>query len=145
VAEEEKYDGYYAIVTSELDMSDAEVIETYRGLWEIEETFRITKSTLEARPVYVSREDRIGAHFLTCFLALVILRLIQKKIAHRFSAAKILECLNSIACSNEQENIYLFDYRSEISDVLGNSLGIDFTKKRLRLGEVKNILATVKK
>ncbi|MBS3938359.1 MAG: IS1634 family transposase [Peptococcaceae bacterium] len=138
-------DGYYAIVTSELDMSDTEVIETYRGLWEIEETFRITKSTLEARPVYVSREDRIGAHFLTCFLALVILRLIQKKIAHRFSAAKILECLNSIACSNEQENIYLFDYRSEISDVLGNSLGIDFTKKRLRLGEVKNILATVKK
>ena len=75
----------------------------------------------------------------------MILRLIQKKIAHRFSAAKILECLNSIACSNEQENIYLFDYRSEISDVLGNSLGIDFTKKRLRLGEVKNILATVKK
>ncbi|MBT9166247.1 MAG: hypothetical protein DDT25_00930 [Chloroflexi bacterium] len=145
VAEEEKYDGYYAIVTSELDMSDAEVIETYRGLWEIEETFRITKSTLEARPVYVSREDRIGAHFLTCFLALVILRLIQKKTAHRFSAAKILECLNSIACSNEQENIYLFDYRSEISDVLGDSLGIDFTKKRLRLGEVKNILAAVKK
>jgi len=145
VAEEEKYDGYYAIVTSELDMSDTEVIETYRGLWEIEETFRITKSTLEARPVYVSREDRIGAHFLTCFLALVILRLIQKKTAHRFSAGKILECLNSISCSNEQENIYLFDYRSEISDVLEDSLGIDFTKKRLRLGEVKNILATVKK
>lgn len=145
VAEEEKYDGYYSIVTSELDMSDAEVIETYRGLWEIEETFRITKSTLEARPVYVSREDRIGAHFLTCFLALVILRLMQKKTDHRFSTEKILECLNSIACSNEQENLYLFDYRSEISDALGDALGIDFTKKRLRLGEVKNILAAVKK
>jgi len=145
VAEEEKYDGYYSIVTSELDMSDAEVIETYRGLWEIEETFRITKSTLEARPVYVSREDRIGAHFLTCFLALVILRLMQKKVNHRFSTEKILECLNSIACSNEQENLYLFDYRSEISDALGDALGIDFTKKRLRLGEVKNILAAVKK
>jgi len=145
VAEEEKYDGYYSIVTSELDMSDAEVIETYRGLWELEETFRITKSTLEARPVYVSREDRIGAHFLTCFLALVILRLMQKKVNHRFSTEKILECLNSIACSNEQENLYLFDYRSEISDALGDALGIDFTKKRLRLGEVKNILAAVKK
>ncbi|MDP1552028.1 MAG: IS1634 family transposase, partial [Methanobacteriaceae archaeon] len=145
VAEEEKYDGYYSIVTSELDMSDIDVIETYRGLWEIEETFRITKSTLETRPVYVSREDRIEAHFLTCFIALVILRLIQKKTDRRFSAEKILACLNSIACSNEQENIYLFDYRSEISDAIGNALGIDFTKKRLRLGEVKNILAAVKK
>jgi len=145
VAEEEKYDGYYSIVTSELDMSDAEVIDTYRGLWEIEETFRITKSTLEARPVYVSREDRIGAHFLTCFLALVIIRLIQKKVHHRFSTEKILACLNNIACSNEQENLYLFDYRSEISDALGDALGIDFTKKRLRLGEAKNILAAAKK
>jgi len=145
VAEEEKYDGYYSIVTSELDMVDEEVIETYRGLWEIEETFRITKSTLEARPVYVSREDRIGAHFLTCFLALVILRLIQKKMGYRYSPEKILGCLNSIACSHEQENIYLFDCRTEVSDALGDSLGIDFTKKRLRLGEIKNILATVKR
>jgi len=143
--EEEKYDGYYAIVTSELEMSDEEVIDTYRGLWEIEETFRITKSTLEARPVYVSREDRIEAHFLTCFIALVILRLIQKKTNRCFSAEKILACLNSIACSHEQENIYLFDYRSETSDTIGKALGIEFTKKRLRLGDVKNILAEAKK
>jgi len=143
--EEEKYDGYYAIVTSELEMSDAEIIETYRGLWEIEETFRITKSTLETRPIYVSRHDRIGAHFLACFIALVVLRLIQKKLNRRFSVDKILECLNNIACSNEQENIYLFDYRSEISDALGDALGIDFSKKRLRLGDVKNVLAAVKK
>jgi len=65
--EDEKYDGYYAIVTSELDMSDGDIIDTYRGLWEIEETFKVTKGTIEARPVYVSRRDRIGAHFLTCF------------------------------------------------------------------------------
>jgi len=143
--EEEKYDGYYAIVTSELGMADSEIIETYRGLWEIEETFRITKSTLETRPVYVSREDRINAHFLTCFLALVILRLIQKRTDYRFSADKILACLNSISCSHEQENIYLFDYRSEISDALGEALGIDFTRKRLRLSEAKNILASCKK
>jgi len=145
VAEEEKYDGYYSIVASEFDMPDAEIIETYRGLWEIEETFRITKSTLEARPMYVSREDRIGAHFLTCFLALVLLRLLQKKLNRRFSADKILECLNGIACSSEQENIYLFDYRTELSDAIGDALGIDFAKKRLRLGDVKNILAAVKK
>lgn len=114
-------------------------------MWEIEETFRVTKGTLEARPVYVSREDRIGAHFLTCFIALVIMRLIQKKTDRRYSAERIIECLNKIACSNEQDNLYLFDYRSEISDVIGDALDIDFTRKRLRLGDIKNILAESKK
>jgi transposase len=145
LAEEEKYDGYYAIVTSELQMSDEEIIDTYRGLWEIEETFRVTKGTLEARPVYVSREDRIDAHFLACFISLVIIRLIQKKTNRQYSADRIIECLNKIACSNEQDNLYLFDYRSEISDTLGNVLGIDFTRKRLRLADIKNILANSKK
>ncbi len=145
LAEDEKYDGYYAIVTSELDMSDGEIIDTYRGLWEIEETFRITKGMLEARPVYVSREDRIGAHFLTCFIALVIMRVMQKKTDRRYSAHKIVECLNRISCSIEHENVYLFDYRSEISDAIGAALNIDFTRKRLRLADIKNILATSKK
>ncbi len=145
VAEEEKYDGYYAIVTSELDMSDIEVIDTYRGLWEIEETFRVTKGVLETRPVFVSLEDHINAHFLTCFIALTILRIIQKKTGKLYSAEKIVECLNKISCSNEHENIYLFDYRNEISDAIGGALGIDFTNKRLRLGDIKNILGQTKK
>lgn len=145
LAQEEMYDGYYAIVTSELQMPDAEIIDTYRGLWEIEETFRVTKGTLEARPVYVSREDRIDAHFLTCFIALVIIRLIQKKTDRKYSTERIIECLNKIACSYEQDNLYLFDYRSEISDAIGKVFGIDFTRKRLRLADIKNILANSKK
>jgi transposase len=145
MAEDEKYDGYYAIVTSELGMADSDVIDTYRGLWEIEETFKVTKGTLEARPVYVSRKDRIGAHFLTCFIALVIIRIIQKKTGRKYSAEKIVSCLNNISCSNEQDNIYLFDYRSKISDAVGVALGIDFTRKRLRRSEIKNILAESKK
>lgn len=145
LAEEEKYDGYYAMVTSELEMSDEKIIETYRGLWEIEESFRITKGTLEARPVYVSLEDRIDAHFLTCFIALVIMRLLQKKTGRQYSAEMIAQCLNKIACSNEQDNLYLFDYRSDISDAIGSALGIDFTRKRLRLADIKNVLANCKK
>ena len=145
VAEEEKYDGYYAIVTSELDMSDAEVIDTYRGLWEIEETFRVTKGVLETRPIYVSLKDHINAHFLVCFIALTIMRIIQRKTGRLYSAERIVECLNRISCSNEHENIYLFDYRSEISDAIGQALGIDFTNKRLRLGDIKKILAEAKK
>jgi len=145
VADPRKYDGYYAIVTSELEMSDQQIIDTYRGLWEIEETFKVTKGTLEARPVYFSREDRISAHFLICFIALVIIRLIQKKMNRRYSAKKIISCMNKIACSNEQDNLYLFDYRTGISDTIGNALSIDFKSKRLRLGEIKNILANSKK
>ena len=145
IAEEEKYDGYYAIVTSELDMSNAEIINTYRGLWEIEETFRVTKGVLETRPVYVSLKEHINAHFLTCFIALTILRLIQKKTDRLFSAEKIVECLNRISCSSEHENVYLFDYRSEVSDAIGKALEIDFTNKRLRLGDIKKNLAQAKK
>lgn len=145
VAAEELYDGYYAIVTSEVKMPDSEVINTYRGLWQIEETFRITKGVLETRPVYVSLEDHINAHFLTCFIALTILRILQKKTNNVYSAERLVDCLNRISCSNEQENIYLFDYRSEISEALGEALDIDFTKKRLRLNEIKNYLAQTKK
>ena len=140
-----KYDGYYAIVTSELKMSDGEIIDAYRGLWEIEETFKVAKGTIEAWPVYVSREDRISAHFLICFIALVIIRLIGKKTNRKYPVEKIVSCLNAISCSNEQDNLYLFDYRSGISDAIGDALDIDFKRKRLRLGEIKNILAESKK
>ncbi|NLM66337.1 MAG: IS1634 family transposase, partial [Enterococcus sp.] len=145
IAEDEKYDGYYAIVTSELDMSCDEIINTYRGLWEIEETFKITKSDLETRPVYVSLEDHINAHFLSCFITLTILRLIQKKTNKVYSSEKIIDCLNKISCSNEQDNIYLFKYRSEISEAIGKALGIDFNNKRLFLKDIKKILGDVKK
>ena len=145
VAEEEKYDGYYAIVTSEMNMSDPEIIDTYRGLWEIEETFRVTKGLLETRPIYVSLKDHIEAHFLTCFIALTIIRILQKKTGKQYSAERIVECLNRISCSNEDDNVYLFDYRSEISDTIGKATGIDFTNKRLRLGDIKKVLAQTKK
>ena len=145
LSQEELFDGYYAIVTSELDMSDQQIIDTYRGLWEIEETFKVTKGTIEARPVYVSREERISAHFLTCFIALVIIRLIQKLTDRRYSPERIVQCLNKISCSHEQDNLYLFNYRSEISDDIGSKLGLDFTRKRLQLGEIKNILGNCKK
>lgn len=145
LAQEEKYDGYYAIVTSEMAMSAERVIEIYRGLWEIEESFRITKGVIEAQPVYVSLADHIKAHFLTCFIALVIIRLLQKLTDGKYSAARIVNCLNRIACSIEEQNLYLFNYRSEISDAIGHALGIDFSRRRLLLGDIKNILGDCKK
>jgi hypothetical protein len=144
IREEEKFDGYYAIVTSEHDMPDEEIVDTYRGLWEIEESFRITKGALEARPVHVSRKDRIEAHFLTCFIALVIMRLLQKHTGRQYSSDRIVDCLNRVSCSDEDTNMYLFDYRNEITDAIGDALGIDFRKKRLSLSEIKSVVAESK-
>ena len=144
-AEDAKYDGYYCIITSELEMPDHRVIEIYRGLSDIEDNFKVSKSDLDIRPVHVSREDRINAHVLTCFISLVTIRLIQKKTDYRFTPEQIITCLNNISCSLEHENVYLFDYRSYISDEIGKAFGIDFTKRRLRLNQIKNILALSKK
>ena len=145
IAKEEELDGYYAIVTSELDMTDEAVIETYRGLWRIEESFRITKSELEARPVYVSREDRINAHFLTCFVSLLILRCLQLKTEFRFSAGKLVDSLNAYSGSKLEENLFVFDYRDEVLDAVGQVCDIDFTLKYRTLGDIKKILAKHKK
>lgn len=72
--------GYYTIMTSETDKSDREIIDKYHGLSRIEDSFRITKTDLEGRPVFVSNPDHINAHFLICFMALTIIRIIQCKI-----------------------------------------------------------------
>ncbi len=144
-AEDAKYDGYYCIITSELDMLAQRVIEIYRGLSDIEDNFKVSKSDLDIRPVHVSREDRINAHVLTCFISLVILRLIQKKTNYKFTPEQIITCLNDISCSLEHTNLYMFNYRSNISNCIGDAFGIDFTKKRLLLNEIKNILASSKK
>ena len=143
--EEEKYDGYYAIVTSELEETDEKIIDIYRGLWKIEESFKITKSDLESRPVYLSREDRIDAHFLTCFIALVLERILEKKLNHRHSTAAILESLRKCSCSHVEENYYLFDYYDDVLKDIGTATGIDFSRKYLRLGDIRKVLGETKK
>jgi transposase len=145
VEAEERFDGYYAIVTSELSMSVADIISTYRGLWEIEDTFRITKSELLARPVYVHDFAHINAHFLICFIALTVLRLIQKVTGNNYSAEKIVDCLNSIECMHEYENMYLFGYRSSISDFIGKAFGFDFSSKHMSLAGIKKFIGDCKK
>ena len=150
--EEEKYDGYYSIVTNLFDerenkgkYGDDQIIDIYRGLWRIEDSFRITKSDLEARPVYVSREDRIKAHFLICYIALVIMRLIQKHTDYKHSPEELAKAMNEISCSCEGGNLFLFDHRCDISDDLGEAFGIDFTLLRLTRAEIKKNLGNVKK
>ena len=70
IADEERFDGYYALVTSELDDTDEHIINMYKGLWRIEESFKVIKSVLDARPIYLQTKEHINAHFLICFIAL---------------------------------------------------------------------------
>ena len=145
LAEEEKYDGYYAIVTSELDTEDEKVVEMYRGLWKIEESFKITKSDLETRPVYLSSQDHIEAHFLICFVSLVLARLLEKNLDRKYSITAILESLNKSSCSLLEQNLYLFDYYDEILCAIGKELEIDFSKKYRTVQEIKKIIGDSKK
>lgn len=145
LAEEEKYDGYYAIVSSELDTPDEKIIEMYRGLWRIEESFKIIKSDLKTRPIYVSQEDHIEAHFLICFVSLVLARLLEKKLDRKYSITAILESLGKSSCSLLEQNIYLFDYYDEILDAVGKELKIDFSKKYRTVQEIKKIIGKTKK
>lgn len=150
IREEEKYDGYYCIVTNLFDegkgkYTDEKIIDIYRGLWRIEDSFRVTKSDLETRPIHLTREERIRAHFLVCFISLVIVRLIQKRIGGGYSAASLIDAMNKISCSHAGENLFLFDFRNKTSDELGKAFNLDFTRQVLSRAEIKNILAQCKK
>lgn len=145
IREEELFDGYYVLLTSEMNESDDKIIEMYRGLWRIEETFKITKSELEARPVYVWTKEHIEAHFLTCFVALTISRILEHKLNHKYCSAKILESLSKSECSLLQQNYYAFDYYDDVLKDIGEVTGIDFAKRIRSLGDIKNCLAKTKK
>lgn len=145
IKEEEKFDGYYAIVTSELDMPDHKIIDIYRGLWKIEESFKITKSELKARPVYVSTKEHIEAHFLICFVSLLLIRLLEMNTQHRYSTKTLIEEMKNITGTYVDENYYMFDYFNETIKDMGNAVGIDFSKRFMTLGEIKKILAQTKK
>jgi transposase len=145
VAEEERLDGYYAIVTSEYKKDDLEIVSLYRGLWRIEEAFKVTKSDLKTRPVYLSRQEHIEAHFLTCFIALVIARILHHRLESKYSVSAMVNSLNKMGCSPMEENLYIFDYTDNIVKYIGEKLNIDFSRTYLQLGEIKKILGDTKK
>jgi len=145
IAKDGLFDGYHAVMTSELDMPAEMVIRQYRGLWEIEETFRISKSELKSRPVFVSTKNHIEAHFLTCFLALTLLRVLDKRLDDRYSAEEILKNLRDCNAHYLGDNIYRFYHTSDCLNDIGDTLGIDFTKKYLTRQDIRKIMGETKK
>ena len=111
IREEGKYDGYCAIVTSEPDKTVDEIIEICRGLWEIEGSFKVTKSDLEAR---------IRARFLICFTALAIVRILERRLGGMFSVSKIIESLILMSASQPEENLYMFEHADEATEAVNS-------------------------
>lgn len=144
IREEEKYDGYYSIVTSELDMSDDEVIKKYKGLWKIEETFKITKTQLETRPTYVWSDGGIEGHFLTCFLSLLILRILEMKIQGKYSIEKIIDALTQSNAAYLAMNYYKALYYSDVLEWTDACIGTQLDQKYLTLEEIKHMVSETK-
>lgn len=125
--------------------TDDKIIDIYYDLWRIEESFKVTKSELEARPVYVWTREHIEAHFLTCFVALTIVRILETRLERKYSIGKLLESLSKADCTLIQQNYYLFDYYDDVLKNIGEVLDIDFGKRVRTLGEIKKVLASTKK
>ena len=140
VKEEEKYDGYYSIVTSEIEYDDYKIRKIYKGLSKIEDNFKVTKSYLKGRPVFVWTDEHIKSHFLICFIALVIIRLLEKKLDNKYTIPDIISSLKSYNCINLETNIYKFTYRDKIIDDLAKVFGVTLDKKYQRREEIKKLL-----
>jgi transposase len=144
IKEQESLDGYYVLITSEYQKTAHEIIDIYRGLWKIEESFKVTKSDLETRPIYVSTEDHIKAHFLTCFIALILARILEHLTKGKYSITKMIESLSKCTCTNVDQNYYLFDYYDEILADIGQATDIDFSTKIRTLQQIKKNISETK-
>ena len=124
IAEEEKYDGLYAVCTDLLDDSVADILKVSEGRWQIEDCFRTMKTDFDARPVYLNREDRIKAHFLTCFLALLHFRLLNRSLKGAYTTEQLLHTLKDIKFADVEEQGFMPVYeRQEITDDLHEACG----------------------
>ena len=140
IDEDAKLDGYYSIVTSEENLSDLELRNIYKGLAKIEETFKITKSEFNARPINVRLEDHIDAHFLICFIGLVIIRILQDETNNKYTLKNLLEKMKNFKCTHETGNLYkLIGYKPEIQ-YLNRKLKINMDKKYNTRENIKKVL-----
>ena len=144
IVEEAKYDGFYAVCTN-LNDNVRKVIEINKKRWEIEECFRILKTDFKARPIYVQRQDRIKAHFLICFIALLILRILEEKTGHVYTVTELLATLRSMNVINVEEHGYIPAYtRTEITDTLHNVFGFRTDNEIIKKAKMRNIISQTK-
>lgn len=145
IDDEAKYDGLYSVCTN-LEDDATEIIKVNKRRWEIEESFRIMKSEFKARPVFLSREDRIKAHFTTCFLALVIYRYLEKKLNGEYTVSQIIETLKEYNFREFKGFGYVPTYTyTDIIENLNKSFSIDTSKEIIEHKNFKKIINQTKK
>lgn len=142
---EAAYDGFYAVCTN-LEDDGAEIAQINRRRWEIEECFRILKGEFKARPVYLKRDDRIAAHFTTCFIALVIYRILEKKLKEQFTCNTIVKALRKMNFKELKKEGYIPTYtRTEFTDILHETFGFRTDYEIVTLKQMKKIFRQTKK
>ena len=141
---EAQYDGFYAVCTNLADEPE-KIVKINKRRWEIEECFRIMKTDFEARPVYVKRQERILAHFITCFIALIVYRYLEKKLDHKYTIDQIISTLKEMDFIKHEGKGYQTIYtRNEITDALHNAFGFCTSKEIIPIKKMKNICAQTK-
>ena len=145
IRDEEKYDGFYAVITN-LEDDISGILKINRQRWEIEENFRIMKTDFEARPVYVRREDRIKAHFLTCYISLLVYRLLEKKLGNNYTCNEILSTLRSMqATLLSRESGYIPSYkRTDLTDDLHKAFGFHTDYEFISKSAMRSIIKSTK-
>ena len=138
--EEEQYDGFYAVVTN-LDDDPCEIIKVNKQRWRIEECFRIMKTEFKSRPVYVQKDNRIEAHFITCYIALVLYRYLEKRLNGKYTCEEIIDALQSMNVTEVVGEGYIPAYtRTELTDDLHEIFGFRTDYRFLTKPEIKKIL-----
>ena len=125
IQEEERYDGFYAVCTNLDDMGVDEIVRINKKRWEIEECFRIMKTDFKARPVYLQTEAHIRAHFITCFIALMIYRILEKQLQEAYTCEEIIDTLKNMVIARPGEKLgYIPVYtRTDLTDALHETAG----------------------
>lgn len=140
IESEAQYDGIYAVCTDLLDDDVQDILRISEGRWQIEECFRILKTDFSARPVYLQDENRIKAHFLICFLALLSYRIVEKKLDYQYSCEEILHTLRSLNFAEIQEQGFIPLYkRDKLTDALHQICGFRTDYQFITKSLMKNI------
>lgn len=145
VAAEEKYDGFYAVCTNLEDEAPV-IVRINQRRWEIEECFRIMKSEFKARPVYLSRKDRITAHFMTCFISLIIYRILEHRLNNRYTCGQIIPTLRNMNMLISPGDGYIPAYtRTDVTDSLHDAFGFRTDYQIISQRNMKKIFTSTKK
>ena len=145
IEEEARYDGFYAVVTN-LEGNVEQILKINKRRWEIEENFQIMKSEFEARPVYVRRDDRIKAHFLTCYISLLVYRLLEKELGSEYTCEQILQTIRDMKMTRlSKDSGYIPSYmRTDITDALHKAFGFRTDYEFISRSSMRSIIKGTK-